>query len=95
MLNKIWGGMIIFALLAALGQDLGMYKVPDRISGEEDIEVIQETSELALKSLTNSIFASASTAVKIAINLIGIIFLKINEIATFGKPKKKRIPINR
>lgn len=72
MLNKIWGGMIIFALLAALGQDLGMYEVPGRISGEEDIEVIQEKSELALKSLTNSIFSSASTAVKIAINLIGI-----------------------
>lgn len=73
MLNKIWGAMIIFALLAAVAQDLGFYSVPVKIQKESISEnSMPAPTESALHQVTQSVFSSASTAVKIALNLIGI-----------------------
>lgn len=73
MLNKIWGAMIIFALLAAVAQDLGFYQVPVTVQKERVSEKsLPAPTESALHQVTQSVFSSASTAVKIALNLIGI-----------------------
>ena len=71
MLNKIWGTMMIIALLAALGQDLGLYHVPSNQIASLEKKAEKEKLS-ALKSVSNSIFSAAETGVKIALNLIGI-----------------------
>ena len=64
--------MMILALLAALGRDFGLYHIPPKDIPAEKQSVNAEKERSALGAVTDSIFSSAETGVKIALNLIGI-----------------------
>ncbi|MCC6356277.1 MAG: nucleoside recognition protein [Verrucomicrobiae bacterium] len=65
MLNWIWIGLILAALLAAGVQDLGLVQLPGA-----DAAVAEKGSRMA--AVTEAAFDSAKTAVNIVIGLIGI-----------------------
>jgi spore maturation protein A len=71
MLNRIWAGMIIVAFLTAAAIDLGLVRIPV----PEPAVDTKQTAELQLEKMTQGLFDSAGTAVKIALNLIGIMAL--------------------
>jgi len=77
MLNHIWFGMILFALLIAAGSDIYnelMAPAPEGISGIE-AESRNLNEETKLGQVTSAALKGAGTAVEIAIGLIGIMAL--------------------
>lgn len=65
MLNWIWIGLILVALLSAGAQDLGLIHLPEAAG-----EAAEKGSRMA--AVTEAAFDSAKTAVNIVIGLIGI-----------------------